>query len=122
MDSPCWVWLGVLTRTGYPLIDKRRVHREIVEAFGFKLGPTDVVHHLCRVKACYRPEHLIIMSMAEHAKHHSPERVRDHCRRGHAMTGDNVALRTGGRECVACKKLRESRRVRVDKGHRRKIR
>ena len=85
--SPCWLWIGRLNRPdGYPHISIRRprkkkrwikgksktvacgvlahrlsheLHKEI------KLGPFDVLRHLCHHSRCIHPDHTVPGTQAE---------------------------------------------------------
>jgi hypothetical protein len=64
-DTPCWLWQGETDRNGYGRIkrDGRRipVHWVLIgdPAEGLE------VDHLCRQRACVRPEHLEYVTHAE---------------------------------------------------------
>lgn len=92
--GPCWLWTGsVFTATGYGQFwldgTNRRAH---VVSFEWSSGPTNglQVQHLCNVRICIRPTHLVLGTPAEntqyavstgrmvsgdrHWQRHSPER------------------------------------------------
>lgn len=69
--TPCILWQGAVDKDGYGTRrteangPKRAVHRWIIEyAYGTKLGPRDVVMHLCDNPPCYRLEHLRVGTVA----------------------------------------------------------
>lgn len=62
-ETSCWVWLGYLNRDGYGVLgwrgESRWAHRHF---YTQRHGSTPAgyeYHHLCEVRACVRPEHLI---------------------------------------------------------------
>ena len=60
-------WVQVKTDQGWV-----REHRVVAQP-----GPDQVVHHVNGDQTDNRPENLEVMTQAEHAKLHDPERVRD---------------------------------------------
>ena len=61
------------------------------------------VHHLCGNKPCWRPDHLIAVTPAEHRKYH----YTDVCSNGHVRTPENTRVRTTKqgwvtRNCLVC--------------------
>lgn len=69
----CWLWVGHKNRAGYGIfnIDGRRIlaHRySWVLAFG-NLGEK-IIHHVCEVKHCVQPAHLLLTDGQEHSQHY----------------------------------------------------
>lgn len=114
--GPCWLWTGGLNQGYGRLVISHRPYRVVpAHQFAYEMivGPVSEgleLDHLCRVRACVRPEHLEAVThrvnvlrgespMAEHA-------TKTHCPRGHAYTPDNTWLqeRQGGvsRKCKQC--------------------
>ena len=59
----CWLWLGCKTEKGYGLVNKPghgkyRAHRFSYETFVGPIPEGLVLDHLCRARACVRPDHL----------------------------------------------------------------
>lgn len=82
----CWLWTGPVHTIGYgthPAIDSY-VHRFVYETLVGPIPDGSVVHHRCEVKTCVRPDHLELMTQAEHATHHMRQRSR--------LTKDRQAL------------------------------
>jgi len=71
--TPCWIWTGKRNSTGYGVINIRfrggprkgkvksaLVHRVVLRVFkGRKLTTKSVGRHLCNMKPCCNPEHLV---------------------------------------------------------------
>ena len=119
----CWLWTGATSanpwqRYGSFMPDGRRSgDRRVVVAhrFAYELlvGPIPEghhVHHVCGQTLCVRPDHLRVVTPAEH-RAVSPNHNRNitHCRRGHLLEGDNVRMEGPRRRCRACKKLMRPR-------------
>lgn len=69
----CWVWTGSKTHNGYGKMEvqcdgkpkKVLVHRYALELFScVELGKADIVHHTCRNRACFNPDHLEICTQS----------------------------------------------------------
>ncbi|MGH8613811.1 MAG: HNH endonuclease [Gammaproteobacteria bacterium] len=108
----CWPWQGALSR-GYGHVSSggknRTAHRFLWIALYGELPPGYHVHHRCRNSACQNPAHLDALTADAHRR--EPHRLRVRCKRGHALTADNVytfKARTGtwGRVCKACIRVR----------------
>jgi len=107
----CWFWTGAKSKGyGQFKIDGRfrSVHRWAYEEFNGPVPGHSELHHLCGVKHCVRPSHLIVVTSQEHHDAHAPT----HCTRGHEFTPDNtyIARRTGKRQCRACWTVRRDKR------------
>lgn len=71
----CWFWLGMRDRKGYGRfwVGERRISvpRFALSALGKEVPQGFDVHHLCSNRSCVNPEHLVVMSASEHARHHN---------------------------------------------------
>lgn len=72
-STPCWVWQGCLNKWGYAKIGRanrtRGGHRLFYEAYVSELPPSragsDSLDHLCRIRECVRPDHLVPTTCTE---------------------------------------------------------
>lgn len=112
-DHGCWLWQGAIGSHGYGRWNQDYVHRLSYE---HHIGPIQdglVIDHLCRVHACFNPEHLEPVTNRENSlRGEHPKVVRARmlvCQRGHAMTPDNVYNPPGRTErwCRECCRLRK---------------
>ena len=118
----CWLWPGKLDAYGYGCGMHGRAHRKsYIKHFG-PIPPRVTVDHTCHNndlscpggltcehRRCVNPAHLRLKTikeniLASHTTIASKNAAKTHCaRRGHALTGDNVYLKSNGcRECRAC--------------------
>jgi hypothetical protein len=104
-------------REGYGMVrtngrTKRRAHRVMWEKYKGEIEAGKVLHHKCQNRRCVNPEHLQMLSRAEHTALHRGNLIgRDglisHCRKGHEFTPENTYIRTGrARVCRQCAKER----------------
>ena len=115
--GPCWLWTGAVGgNRGYGnfAVDGRRSSKRYARAhrFAYELlvGPISawlVLDHLCRNHLCVNPAHLEPVTQAENLRR--GERgcggrpPQNHCKRGHALEGDNLyEAPGGGRRCRTC--------------------
>lgn len=73
-ESPdgCILWTGVRNNAGYGLMPSGggMAHRYVYEATVGPLLTKCFVHHKCENKRCVNPDHLELMTAAEHNAHH----------------------------------------------------
>jgi hypothetical protein len=115
----CWLWTANLNNSGYGLFwvagvdDKVPAHRI---AYELLIGPIPeglTIDHLCRVRACVRPDHLEPVTHRENMLRGKHAR-KMHCPKGHPYDVRNTFItRRGHRECRACKQKRERDRYRL---------
>lgn len=123
-DNGCIEWIGGTNNAGYGMFFvawasgkdvKELAHRWSYE---YHVGPIPNgrhIDHLCRNTLCVNPEHLEPVTQQEntlrgigvaaiHAK-------KTHCIKGHALSGDNLILRSNGkwRDCRECKRAKDRR-------------
>jgi hypothetical protein len=107
----CWVWTGFLDRDGYGLFANKRTgtnraHRwSYVAAMG-DIAPDLVIDHLCRNRACVRPDHLEPVTNKVNAERGIIAQ-KTHCIRGHEFTARNTYIKPNGTRC--CRDCRNTR-------------
>lgn len=109
----CWPWLGARTPSGYGNVyDGVRTEKAHRVAYMLTFGPIPngrELNHRCLVRDCVNPWHLESVTHTENLRASRPA-LATHCPRGHAYSAYRGS--NGRRECVSCRKIRESRRVR----------
>ena len=72
-DDGCWEWQG-LTNNGYGRLSingrHERVHRLMLGVHGVEIPSGFHIHHRCRNKLCVNPDHLEVLTPAEHGQRH----------------------------------------------------
>lgn len=70
----CWLWTGSVGSRGYGQINIRALlrpvgtHRVAYEAVNGPIPDGMELDHLCEVKTCVRPDHLDVVTKAEHSR------------------------------------------------------
>lgn len=118
----CWVWTAAKA-SGYGRFAIR--HGEVVQAHRFSFSLVSEIpeslqlDHLCRNRACVRPEHLepvtgrVNLLRGEGAS--ARNAVKTHCPRGHRFDAERTTRK--GRECLVCRREQQRaryRRLRAD--------
>jgi hypothetical protein len=129
-----WLWNRSLKTAGYGVIGipqdvvagvgsrKILAHRASYEIYVGPIPKGMTIDHLCRVRACVKPEHLEPVSMKENllrgegwAGKHARQ---THCKRGHSLTPENLDMvrfrKTGHRICRTCVLEHHAERYRTD--------
>lgn len=111
-ETGCMEWLASLRGSGYGqfVIRKPRIVQAHRFAYELLVGPIPeglVIDHLCRNKACVRPDHLepvthrvnILRGVGPSAWHAR----KTHCPQGHEYNTENTHRRaSGARDCRKC--------------------
>src|SRR5690606_12614402 len=111
--SGCWTWTRAKTEAGYGRCwwqgKDWLAHRASYTAL---IGPIPEgleLDHLCRNRACVRPDHLEPVAHAEnvrradYSKKIARQRSQTHCLRDHPLSGENLRVAPDGRRhCRAC--------------------
>ena len=124
-ETGCWIWLGAVRRGtlgrggGYGVLGilglrkNQYAHRYAYELLKGPIPDGKQVDHLCRVRCCVNPAHLEVVTQRENILRGDGFSARfarqELCKRGHALTGENLDARVlalGGRECRKCQRVR----------------
>ncbi len=107
----CWVWQGQLGH-GYGVFwcggKNVRAHRFAHEAFVGEIPQGLTIDHLCKNRACVRPEHLEAVTGEENTTRAidfagNVNRAKTHCIREHEFSPENTYVdKLGKRNCRAC--------------------
>jgi hypothetical protein len=94
-EDGCWEWESYRSPLGYGRCQWNGrpgaiAHRVLFEALNGPLSPGLEVDHLCKNKACIRPDHLEAVTRDEHARRH-PLATRTLCAQGHEYTPGRTA-------------------------------
>lgn len=105
----CWVYVGHLGATGYGSfrLGKAEVkaHRFAYEAENGPIPEGLEIDHLCRNRACVRPDHLEPTTHAENMRRAYPART--HCKYDHEFTEANTwVAKNGAQRCRECARNR----------------
>lgn len=114
----CWLWTGHINNVGYGRFNGKDVpsgysHRAMFFwANGYlPKGKSEVVGHLCEVRHCVNPAHLVVQTQQENVKQYSDKVT--HCPQGHEYNERNTYIRlnrNGARKCRECSRLYEQTR------------
>ena len=111
-SGECRVFIRSLTPSGYAQMWNgtrvEQAHRIAYREAKGTIPDGYDIDHLCKNRACINPDHLeavphsVNMERAVNAN-----REKKSCKRGHALSGDNVYLeKYGARRCIACRNAR----------------
>lgn len=108
-DSPCYLWSHGRTSGGYAQTSfgcsTETVHRLTYEAAN-GVAPKDLeLHHLCERRDCIRPDHLVALTHAEHARASSYAKLTVQGAReirASADTVTNIAVQYGVSSATIC--------------------
>lgn len=125
----CWLWAGATTHSynsdGYLGSEKWkygvlyaraqtgrrtqvRAHRFSYELHNGPIPKGLQIDHLCRNTLCVNPNHLEAVTNRENAVRGASAQRWTHCKKGHALTEDNLYIYPGGNR-RACKQCRTDR-------------
>lgn len=112
----CWEWTGALNNSGYGVFGLGKAHggalvyahRYSYARFVAPLTPGLSIDHLCKNRACVRPDHLEEVTPWVNTQRSGnivwkPKRE---CKRGHLFSGDNLYVDPSGRRaCRECQRM-----------------
>jgi hypothetical protein len=79
-----------------------RGHQIVLAELGISVPAGSVIHHVCENRRCINPEHLQVLTHAEHQRLHN---TKTHCLRGHAYAEHGYTRPSGKRYCGLCRRL-----------------
>lgn len=116
--GPCWLWLKSKTPYGYGrTVVYNSITQKVSNELAHRLAYLNLIglipeglelDHLCRVTSCVNPTHLEPVTHDENMKRGKTAN-KELCKRGHPLSGENLVLRKGYRQCRACGLLREEK-------------
>lgn len=130
LPNGCWLWIGQIKKDwgrsegGYGILGVRengkvkplRAHRLAYQLYVGPIPEGKHLHHTCENKACVNPAHHMVVTNSQHS--YMPNsiiqkgRSKTHCKRGHALTEDNVYRPTkkpSRRDCIKCIRIRSKK-------------
>lgn len=114
----CWLWTGPKNGYGYGAFYYRRLgygaHRIAYELMREPIPDGLVIDHLCRNRACVRPDHLEVVTHAVNLMRGQGitalRASSKSCPSGHPYEGDNLVIDSRGyRHCRSCQRLADAR-------------
>jgi hypothetical protein len=119
----CWRWTEKL-HLGYGRFwiggRERPAHRLAYELLVESVPEGLQIDHLCRQRDCVNPAHMepvpLVVNVMRGESLFAKNKRKTHCKRGHALTADNLVrhlIGTGVRACLACRRGYDRDRVRV---------
>lgn len=108
----CWPWIGTVDPKGYGHFNGRYAHRVAWGHVNGPIPPGQVLHHICGIRHCVRPDHLEPKERGTHiAEHQAQKRAarpivtdaqrRERNRQTQRAWQAKQRLRSGCRQCVA---------------------
>lgn len=115
-DVGCWEWTASLNSTGYGTFNPGWPHNSVMAhrwSYEHFIGPIPEgmdLDHLCRNRACVRPEHLEPVTTSENLRRGvgvgSSNARKTHCPKGHPYSGENLYVPPSrpNRMCRTCRR------------------
>lgn len=109
--SGCVVWRGAVQSRGYGCMNVGGGKIALAHRVAYFLAHGEIsdaltIDHLCRNRRCVNPAHLEQVTCRENNRRgfgfSGVNARKTQCRRGHALSGDNLRVRRGHRECWTC--------------------
>ena len=115
--NSCWLWIACLDRDGYGQFRVgKKVRQAHIVAYELVTGvvpPELQLDHLCRNRACVRPDHLeAVTKLVNDLRGMSPMAVNARktcCPQGHPYAGKNLLVTGGIRKCRICSESTQRR-------------
>ena len=129
--AECWLWqAGTNGSPGYGQFALGRklarnlgicrtalAHRVAYELEGGPIPEGLELHHRCENTLCVNPRHLVPLERKPHLhlgrSFAAAKAAQTHCVNGHPLSGDNLIVENGRRQCRACRRERDRKRQRL---------
>lgn len=121
----CWEWIGARDVRGYGLhhgVRRKYLAHRVSYAMAYGEVKGLDLDHLCRNRACVRPDHLEAVSHRENCRRGNGwaglNARKTHCPQGHEYTPENTKIvfkktqPNGGRVCRACRREKNAEKLR----------
>jgi hypothetical protein len=117
-SNGCWLWTGSRYSNGYGYFWLRRGRSALAHRVAYELaaGPIDEgmeLDHLCRVRHCVNPAHLEAVTHRVNDLRgvgvSAINAAKTHCPAGHPLSGDNLYVARGKRQCRTCRRRHAQR-------------
>ena len=118
-ESGCWNWIACRHTNGYGKLGYQGrtwlAHRCVYTILVGDIPDGLVLDHVCRNRLCVNPSHLRPCTNRENILapgSQSPSALqaqRTACQVGHPLSGDNLYLYEGKRDCLTCRRERTRR-------------
>lgn len=115
-ETGCWLWLAGTNSRGYgdfycgPDLGMQKAHRVSYEIHTGPIPDGMTIDHLCRNKICVNPDHLEAVTSSENTRRSDNPAMQNarktHCKAGHELSGYNLMIVQGWRQCRACSTAR----------------
>jgi len=124
IDDGCWQWTGATNKGGYGSLRWEGrfpyAHRVVYELLVGPIPKGMQLDHLCRNRACVRPDHLEPVTCRENVLRGdgiaANNARKTHCPQGHEYTEENTYVNHGRRFCRMCGRDHFNRWYRRKKG------
>lgn len=120
-----WIWTAAKDKDGYGRFKwggkTRRSHQFSYLYYVGEIAEGLQIDHLCRVRACARPDHLEAVTSRTNTLRGKTPAAKNffatHCVKGHEFSEENTGIRTNGnRYCKFCSRLSAREYMRKKRG------
>lgn len=113
-EAGCWIWMGWCDSDGYGRVRLNGkmplAHRATYTLLIGAIPAGLTLDHLCRIPSCVNPAHLepvpLRINILRGESLFARRARQTHCIRGHELSGENLVVYNGGRNCLRCRTIR----------------